>query len=462
MIALLTILAAIGFVILAAVLIAAFARQEGYFSTLSFFAGGCFVYYVAIPVDLAARHLAHASNPTAFTVSITDAQMAWVVVMAAVGLVAWAIGYRLSGFAPWADAESGRMVGTNHIPLSLMALPAVAVVALVPFLYLGHLLAGLENYTSQGTRVVYDNPLLAVLLAAIYVPLGVIGAIWMWRRRAALAAIALVALMAAASVLINRKEALATGLLVLSSPVTRWRLTVVQSAGLFVAAVILGLLAFNAYSLHRGGAEVTVQRDLFPSYGLVEGSDAGGPFSSIEYVFGGHQPLLYGRSYLDVAILVVPKAIWPGRPMDLAQSYARATIPGWSPGRGTGFSLLAEAYLNFSSVGVALQFFLLGWGWGIFWKWLRRVLIAYSAAAWQGLYATLGFLTLLTMHRATVATGLKTFAVMVVPVILASLVIDGFGQSLLRRLWAMSPLHITNPRVENDSRAAAPASRNDP
>lgn len=405
-------------------LIYRFGREEGYYSTITVFAIGCTVYYVAIPFDLAIRHFADQSTPTSFAVILSDGQLAWIIVMATLALVAWVVGYKASGFKPWMSPEWREADQDTSVPLSVIVLVPVAAALLAGVLYFGHFLPGLRNYVSSGDLVVYENPILALLLAACYVPLALIGTVWLRGRRRRPAAIGIAGALSAASIFINRKEAMSLAFLMIASPFTRRSLRPIQAAVILAGAVAAGLLAFNAYSLHRGGAELTVQSVLTPSYGLIEGSDAGGPFGSIQYVFGSPRKLQFGASYLDIAYLMVPKAIWPGRPLDLAEQFARDTIPNWVPGRGRGFSLLAEAYLNLGSVGVLLQYLVLGYGWGFFWNWLRRLLSVYSQGAWEALYSTLGFLTLLTLHRGPVATGVKTLFVMILPLVIASLVVD--------------------------------------
>jgi len=418
------ILATVLFVAIALALIYRFGREEGYYSTISIFALGCFVYYVAIPFDLSVRHLLGEGNPSGFAVSLTDNQLAGVIAMAALALVAWVAGYLVSGFRPWQSPDKEPSDQDTRVPTSLFVLFAIALAVLLPLLFFGHLLQQLRDYATQGTLAVYDNPILAVLLAACYVPLAVIGGTWLRVPRRRPASLGIAIALSVGSVITNRKEAISLAFLMIASPLSRWRLKLLQATGILIVAVTVGLLAFNAYSVHRGNGQLTFQRVLAPSYGLVEGSDAGGPFVSIQYVFGAHPKPTYGSSYLDIGILLVPKFIWPGRPLDLAERFAQEHIPNWVPGRGTGFSLLAEAYLNFGVLGVLFQYAVLGWAWGAFWKLARRLLAEYSTVAWQVTYSTLGFFTLLTMHRGTVATGFKTFLVMVVPLIVASLLID--------------------------------------
>jgi len=439
------IFATVIFLAIAFALIHRFGRAEGYYSTISIFTVGCLVYYVAIPFDMAVRRLLGVGDPAGFPVYLTDFQLAGVVVMAALALVAWVVGYLASGFRPWPSPEERSDSDDTTVPVSLFVLVAVALVVLLPLLFFAHFLQGLRDYATQGTKVVYDNPILAVLLAAVYVPLAVIGAIWLRNPRRRPAAIVIAVALSFGSVVINRKEAISLAFLMLASPLMRWRLRLLQATAILAVAVTVGLLVFNAYSLHRGNAQLTVQGVLAPSYGLVEGSDAGGPFVSIQYVFGKHPKPIYGQSYLDVPILMVPRAIWPTRPPDLAERFAQEHLPNWVPGHGTGFSLLAEAYLNFGPSGVLLQFAVLGWVWGTAWRWLRRLLATYSETAWQALYSTLGFFTLLTMGRGTVATSVKTFLVMVVPLIVARFLVDR-GMRIYKERWPEQPSIIQSVR----------------
>jgi hypothetical protein len=84
-------------------------------------------------------------------------------------------------------------------------------------------------------------------------------------------------------------------------------------------------------------------------------SDARGP------LFTNVIALNYANS-ADVPPLVyswflwIPRVFWPDRPLDVAEAFAQAYMPGWQPGFGYGLSPIAEGILRFETVGAPLIF----------------------------------------------------------------------------------------------------------
>ena len=72
---------------------------------------------------------------------------------------------------------------------------------------------------------------------------------------------------------------------------------------------------------------------------------------SLVIAIEGELPRTYGSTYLYALVASALRVIWKDRPDDLAQEFALDNIPNRQPGMGLGYSLLAEAYLNFGYVG---------------------------------------------------------------------------------------------------------------
>lgn len=70
---------------------------------------------------------------------------------------------------------------------------------------------------------------------------------------------------------------------------------------------------------------------------------------------------LKGGSYLDSVGVLVPRAVWPGRPRPLGERYvAEFYTDYWRRGGGFGFTPVGEAYWNWGVLGVVGVFALLG------------------------------------------------------------------------------------------------------
>jgi hypothetical protein len=84
-------------------------------------------------------------------------------------------------------------------------------------------------------------------------------------------------------------------------------------------------------------------------------SDARGPLFtnviSLEYANSLNIP-----SLLHSWILWIPRYLWPDRPLDVAEAFAQAYMPGWQPGFGYGLSPIAEGILRFEPFAAPLIF----------------------------------------------------------------------------------------------------------
>jgi oligosaccharide repeat unit polymerase len=97
------------------------------------------------------------------------------------------------------------------------------------------------------------------------------------------------------------------------------------------------------------------------SFGLTQALNQGSiPFvdTFVRHLVPDYLPHLHGRTYLDGVLGVLPDALYSrdAPPLDawLVDQYAAGSSGGY------GFSLTAEAYLNFGAVGIPVQFFALG------------------------------------------------------------------------------------------------------
>ena len=68
-----------------------------------------------------------------------------------------------------------------------------------------------------------------------------------------------------------------------------------------------------------------------------------------------NEPHEFGTTYVEAVGVVVPRFIWPNRPLAAGEWYAAEFYPSvWQSGGAYGFSPIAEAFLNFGVAGVFL------------------------------------------------------------------------------------------------------------
>lgn len=86
--------------------------------------------------------------------------------------------------------------------------------------------------------------------------------------------------------------------------------------------------------------------------------------AAVEYIGSGFSEYARGATFWDALAAVIPRALWPNKPVvggsgDLVSTY---TGIRFADGTSVGIGQVLEAYVNFGSVGVAATFLVLGAG----------------------------------------------------------------------------------------------------
>lgn len=132
------------------------------------------------------------------------------------------------------------------------------------------------------------------------------------------------------------------------------------------------------------------------------------------------EPFRWGSTYVTEFAVLVPRVLWPNRPLSLSEWYAARFYPEvWSEGGAFSFSPVAEAYLNFGFAGVICVFGFMG----ILLSSAERRLSTYLALPpWTAVvYATIVPFMLL-FSRLYVMAVIKAALVWLVPVVMTYVV----------------------------------------
>lgn len=198
------------------------------------------------------------------------------------------------------------------------------------------------------------------------------------------------------SLLTYSKEPIVMGALVLFAGAARFapkrQLAMIGAA--ILAAILVLVLFVPAFSRYRatGLLEFISPNDIELSFLY---SDAGGTFPTLVLAIRGGE-LFHLNALWESLFLWIPQGLWPDRPLDAAESFARAVMPGWQPGFGLGFSPFAEGRIRFGLLLGPLLLFLAGFSIAG----LQRLAIRYVPAslATALLLVVQGYL-MFTMHR---------------------------------------------------------------
>lgn len=385
-------------------------KFEASYGTITIFGLGAFLYYIAIPMELSLRNMdSFVLSGVAYEVS-PDLQLK-IVAMGTMALVAFAAGYKFTGFAPFQRPADKSVQLHDYapapIPKHLYILTAASIALLLVF-YQDDL-QGVSSYEGHYT-IAYSVPVFSVLTELAVIGLAMIAAMLVCRRtlRARMLAILLVGLIVAWGIYSSDKDPLLLGLLAIGS-------TFVQRRGRFQFRVLLGIVVVilvsgplvELFSAYRADVELTA--DNVRLDGVMLDRDPTGPLVSlIETVEDRTIEHRYGQTFLDGIILLIPRSVWPDRPLDLSEQFVRERLGNrWKAGMGMGYSLLAESFLNFGWFGPLIQYLFLGLLWGYGWRSIQTYCERTSHEYWQALYCSVGYYTLIIMHRAPFSFPVK-------------------------------------------------------
>lgn len=124
--------------------------------------------------------------------------------------------------------------------------------------------------------------------------------------------------------------------------------------GAVIVAILLLLFLIPAFSFYRATGVLSLV-DLGQVSVSFLFSDANGPFSTLALAVKQGQSIQLGP-LVESFFLWIPRGIWPERPLDAAEEFARAVMTGWRPGYGLGFSPFAEGVLRFGFLSPILLF----------------------------------------------------------------------------------------------------------
>ncbi len=179
-----------------------------------------------------------------------------------------------------------------------------------------------------------------------------------------------------------------------------------------------------SFTIFRSGVNIDLEQiSTLISYGLFKNTEPAGPLSVLNDIINNTHKTLYGTSYLNSFEILVPKFIWPSRPLDLAEAFARENMNDWEPGFGRGFSLLAEGYLNFNKYGTLIHYIIIGFTWGWVWRFFFMICKQRFYLINLCFYNTYGLYLLATLHRGPHSVIIKNLLLVMLPLFLMSLLL---------------------------------------
>ena len=352
-------------------------KKEGSVKVLYLFVTFAFIYYLGLPFELILKGTSF--GPSGF---ISDRVLSIIISMGVLSLVGFLLGFYSSGFK-MSIVDSLNVNKNKLLFVSVILLFIVSGIALIT-IFRDSLLSSSTSYSGNFTET-YNSPFYAYAKEVFFTSIAILITLLNLKGRwYLLGAILLSCLLIVFSIYTRDKDPLL--LFVLSwalfffQSLTRMRIQRVLTYWVLFILMVFTIPTLSLlFGLNRGGV-VSAFANQIEMNGIYKNFDATGPLVSlVELIEEPNVKFEYGKSYYWGFIGWIPKSIWPNRPLDLSEAYAKEKISNWQPGQGLGYSLMTEAYKNFGVAGAVIQYFFIGLLLGLlgrFHQWLFKEPVA--------------------------------------------------------------------------------------
>lgn len=397
-----------------------FLKFDGLISTFSVFGITGFFYYLALPIECVITGNDYISLGDNIQNPLSDNTKIAIAFMSLLGLIGFYFGLKCSKFSH--NVEQGA-ASLRHGARSKGILFFVFTSFVILIILFGKKIVLSGTYEGN-VSTSYNNPFYTLLVDWIVISCSVLcGASIIRSRRINFWAMLLSAPGFYWGVYASTKDQMLIailGLLTYFTVVNPIKNIFTLIFG-FISLIFVAPMALLLFSLYRSGVIIN-QFVLFNVFenGIIRNTDPAGPLAVFNDLFNSNKDFKYGLTYLDTFYLLIPKFVWSTRPLDVAEKYARETMLNWLPGQGLGYSLLIEGYLNFSYIGVLLQYFIIGLLWGITWNSVKNLVLKISVDIWLSLYSVFGFFLLVIIHRSPFS-GTPKQMFLTLPILLVAL-----------------------------------------
>lgn len=336
--------------------------KESVLSTYLVFCIGVVVYFMLIPFEAWIKG-AEIIYIAGYEVDV-GSHIVFVFIQSALAVPAFMFGLQIGGFGFYSLRDisySELNVKKRQAVLALVFMLAILVI------YAEYIFLSSNDYFNTAS-LQYSDPLYS-LLKYVAVSLLCFYGLLFFLKGQLIVGFLFVAIVFIFGIFTNDKNPMLMSLLALGAYAVR-NIRGKISTGIFFCImfplVFLLLFMVRLFSLWRAGYTLLESTSMAIASFSFANIDPAGPYISISKSFniGGFD---FGYTYIQNSISLIPRAIYPTRPPDLSEGFAREVMSDWSEGRGLGFSPLAEAYINFGYLAF-IYFFLFGLIWALQWR----------------------------------------------------------------------------------------------
>ena len=177
------------------------------------------------------------------------------------------------------------------------------------------------------------------------------------------------------------------------------KIKILNLSVLFFLCVTFAIIVNVGIYIYRNTSD-NIRLSYLKESRILQHFDGQGPFRSACDIIEREPDYLFGSTYYFSFVSWIPKNIYQNRPESLSEQYAKEKYgKSWIAGSGFGFSLIAEAYMNFGIAGGFIQYLMIGLmlgGLGWLTRWLFKGLPTIYA---DSVFYVFAMYNIVIMHR---------------------------------------------------------------
>ena len=346
-------------------------------------------------------------------------------------ILGFTFGLYISNFQKFEDQLAAQTENefSNNFSKTVFIITIVFAACLIAIFCRDELFASIQGYT-DAWMVAFDASLFGVLMQSITISAALILALSLSRKKYTLSVVC-GSILLLFVFLMNDKNPFLLFCLALGAGFGYFkRMLTTKLAILFIIGSAFLLIFVKGFSYYQGGEDIVSAMQLGYQNFDITSIDPAGPYLAIALAFSRPSEYLLGLSYwLDIQN-ILPKFIYPDRLPTMSVVFAETYIDDYLPGKGFGFSPIAEAYMNFGLNGIILEFVIVGIFWGALWRSLRRSLgtaLRLSGFDFLLLYQVIGYYFIFMAFRSSAFSFIKMSIQIFLPFIAVSLFLRFIG-----------------------------------
>lgn len=406
-------------------------EREGLYSTVFFFSIGAAIYFISLPVEMIIKNASEFPIDLSYDISIAVEQSVYYKIsfMGIMAVVGFTFGHILSGFRSKSPDSINLLPdiagnkGRNKLFEKAIFLFLIGTLLTLLLIFPSFLPSMHKSYSSAYDTK-YHNPLPMFIYELFYIANAIFATALILKRRFFCSVVGALLFVVNFLLTINTYIKAPAVVAILGCGYCYFFLAKNKKAAMFSVLAGILIILFVLVPLFSASRHPVAGQTFVRPFELLANNfrvsfintDAGGPMAVTVMAVNKESPLMLGETYVRGLSLFIPRFLWPNRPLDIAESFARNNMINWKPGQGLGFGPIAEGYINFGTYACFIEFFLFGLLWGTLWRVFIHITKFFNAPVhFDIIYRIIGFYIILQFLRGFIMGAFKPLLMLLIP-----------------------------------------------